>query len=508
MIYITSLHYKYIFILVFFLSGISCYSQAEGKQREKIDSLISVAKQYNKRYNTTALVKTAELLLTKSEEYNDEKGLVFANYYLACSLSNVQQYKKSTFYINEALSYNDYLEKDVVQKARTILLLANNYRDLQIYSLSISQYFESQKIIAKSPATDQEAKLLKSSILINLSAYYYSVDKLDSVYYYLKKNAAALKNIDIADIYIDKSANDRQLGLYFIGKDNADSADYYISRGLSQLKSDNDPGKTGMLMGKGIVAEMKNNDPEAIAQYENAIKIAGPTGLSEYENVIYKYLGEIYTKQKNYKQATYYNDLYIKSTLKFTNQGATDRNFVLAAIAKGEKDAAAKLSQKNQIIYLSIGVLLIVVISIGFFAYRKNKRNTMQTSLITSKLLSEKETIILQQNEHTELLQQKVNDCFDEVILLAKENRPEFFSRFQEVYPTFIEKILEINPKMRTSELAFCAYVFLGFNTKDIAQYTFKSIHTIHGKKSSFRKKFNIGPEEDLELYLKKMVQV
>lgn len=95
------------------------------------------------------------------------------------------------------------------------------------------------------------------------------------------------------------------------------------------------------------------------------------------------------------------------------------------------------------------------------------------------------------------------NECFEEIIKLAKSNSPEFLTRFREVYPDLVAVLLDINPKFRISELTLCAYIFLGFTTKDIAAYTFTSINTVKVRKYNLRKKLNIPAEMNTEMWFK-----
>jgi DNA-binding NarL/FixJ family response regulator len=118
-------------------------------------------------------------------------------------------------------------------------------------------------------------------------------------------------------------------------------------------------------------------------------------------------------------------------------------------------------------------------------------------------LITKNTAAILQQDQQVRALKKKVNESFEEVIQLAKENSPEFWGRFQEVYPEFRERILIINPNLKTSELILCAYIYLGFNTKDIARYTFKAVQTIKNNKYNLRKRLNVPQQEDITLWMR-----
>lgn len=96
------------------------------------------------------------------------------------------------------------------------------------------------------------------------------------------------------------------------------------------------------------------------------------------------------------------------------------------------------------------------------------------------------------------LLKQKSNETFDTLIRLAKNNSPEFWAYFQENNPDFSRKLLEICQNLKTIELILCAYIYLGFNTKDIAEYTFKAVQTIKNNKYNLRKKLSITTKDDM----------
>ncbi|RKS95860.1 helix-turn-helix transcriptional regulator [Chryseobacterium defluvii] len=98
-------------------------------------------------------------------------------------------------------------------------------------------------------------------------------------------------------------------------------------------------------------------------------------------------------------------------------------------------------------------------------------------------------------------------EAFDEIIQLAKNNSPEFWAHFQEKYPTFRKKLIEINANLKVSEIILCAYIYLGFNTKDIAEYTFKAVQTIKNNKYNLRKRLNIPPKDDTTLWLRKKIE-
>ncbi|WP_337085050.1 hypothetical protein [Elizabethkingia anophelis] len=117
-----------------------------------------------------------------------------------------------------------------------------------------------------------------------------------------------------------------------------------------------------------------------------------------------------------------------------------------------------------------------------------------------------KEYFLLKKESENKELIKRVNNEFDNIIDLAKKNHSNFYTRFQEYYPSFQSKLLERNPGLQTSELSLLAYIYLDFQTKEIADYTFKSTKTIQNRKHLLRKKLNILPDEDFYVWLKNLV--
>ncbi|MCC3217846.1 LuxR C-terminal-related transcriptional regulator, partial [Chryseobacterium sp. X308] len=96
--------------------------------------------------------------------------------------------------------------------------------------------------------------------------------------------------------------------------------------------------------------------------------------------------------------------------------------------------------------------------------------------------------------------------AFKELIQLAKENNPEFLTRFNEYYPHFSEELLKVSP-LKISEIRFCAYIYLNFSTKEIAEYTFTSVRTVQTKKYNLRKKLNIPGDMDIYVWFSKLLK-
>lgn len=96
---------------------------------------------------------------------------------------------------------------------------------------------------------------------------------------------------------------------------------------------------------------------------------------------------------------------------------------------------------------------------------------------------------------------------YKDLITLAKNNNVEFVTLFNELYPKFFKELLTINPKMRSSELEFCAMAFLNFTTKNIAEFTSVTVRAVQVRKNRLRKKLNIPSDLDFNIWMRALIQ-
>lgn len=137
-------------------------------------------------------------------------------------------------------------------------------------------------------------------------------------------------------------------------------------------------------------------------------------------------------------------------------------------------------------LYLYICIIIVLCIIIFILLYRHNRSLRQRKNQLKSEALS---------------LKSKINDSFDELVSLAKKNDSTFLTRFQEIYPDFCPKLLEINPKLGASELAFCAMIKLNFTSKEIAEYTFIQHKSVQQKKHRLRKKLDVPSDQELFIF-------
>jgi len=68
-----------------------------------------------------------------------------------------------------------------------------------------------------------------------------------------------------------------------------------------------------------------------------------------------------------------------------------------------------------------------------------------------------------------------------------------------------LQSLKNLDTKIRTTELEFCAMAFLNFSTKNIAEYTYVTIRAVQIRKNRLRKKFEIPSDEDFNNWMREL---
>lgn len=468
-------------------------------QNKEIDQLLQKAEQSRRRFNNLDQLKYAKKASILAEEIKDSEKIAESYYNIASALSFLELQKESFSYINKA-SQQPYTKKSKLIQAQLKEIKAFNY-----YSLGLQTQFydELPKILALLKDQDnKESVILKQRTYLNLG-----VSKPDSALYYSNLCFQELKKFPEKQVFAELSDLYRYIGTDFLDK-KSDSALYYFNK---SIKINQKYGEHVLFMNFTNIGDYyasKGQLQEAINFYTKAIENIKDQSVSPYNfinNDLYKKISVLYGKLGEKDKQNKYQAIYSNLQKKLLTERNKNIESALNIILK-DKEEEYKSSEFQKYILISIGILALLIIF--FFIYRILRKKIKHKEIIIKEAattLQNKEEIIYQKNSETQELQLKVSDAYNDVVELAKKNDPSFYFRFQEVYPEFQKKLLENNPTLRTSELILCAYTFLGFSIKDIAEYTFKSVNTIRNRKQSLRKKFGIQSEEDMGIWLRNL---
>ncbi|GGP05128.1 hypothetical protein GCM10010992_20090 [Cloacibacterium rupense] len=409
------------------------------------------------------------------EELNDKESTLKAYLYAANICSNIYRIQESLHYLDLASVYtNDIDNPRLLSKlnacySRNFYYLGYKKNAIIYIDKAINNLIDN---------SDKYKKELQ---------YYYGVkaliyedeNNIKELYHNLKLSHKAYP-----DVY-----SSARLARYFINfNKNLDSAKYYLDFG-DQLNS---TGKFPIYQ-KSILKRNwgryyleKKQYQDAVINFEESLAILKNLKKNQDIKDAYKLLYEAYKKQNNDKKASLYLEKYshLNDSIKIINQKLQE--IPLHKFLK-EKEIYVEKKSNRKIYFIVFAFVLFSLLAWVF--YRKRVKVFLQDKQKTK--------------IETDVLKLKINDSFQELVKLAKENAPEFFAKFKETYPRVVVKILEINPSLRVSELTLCAYIFLGFNAKDIARYTHKSINTIRNRKYNLRKKLNLSEEVDISLWFR-----
>ena len=253
-----------------------------------------------------------------------------------------------------------------------------------------------------------------------------------------------------------------------------DSAKFYT--GLSESYNDdfnrNDTNINNLWV-LGNVAMKEGSYEEAIHYFKEAEKLGGYKNHINLEN-LYDNIIISYKKISESDSVRIYESKNDSLRLTITE----NQNKSLHQLLKEKEE-----NPGYRFFYL-LALILIAFISFIYIVVRKNK------------LLSRQEKASQEYLAAVELGQNRQN--YTQLWKMLEDRDPAFMNYFDEFFPRFSQKLLEINPQIIQSEIEFCSLLKLKVPTKDIARYKFITPKTVQNKKYLIRKKLNIQKEVDI----------
>lgn len=491
------------YILIIFLL-LSNFFASQDREVRKIEDLLEKAEKKHKIYRDFEELKLAKEASILAEKTDNSKIIAESNYILARALASLELQKESLYYIQKVFS-QEYAKENSVLLAKLLEIKSYNYSVLSLQSQCSHERSKILKLL-KGKSDTCSIKIL-SRTYGNIGNQFFEENKLDSAFVYYSLSGKELNKLPEKNVHSSLSEQYLDLGKAFLKKGTIDSSLYYINKSYNLKIKYKDPLLFAHYIEFGSYYENQKQYEKALELYlkavqnmkDHSINLIPFNDINQKISNIYEILGD---KDKQIEFA----EIYSKKEHQLALEKSRNLDYALNIILNDKKNEYNSIQNKKYK-WIFSGILALIVIL--FFVYnllRKNLKHKETTITEFTSTLQEKEEIISKKNVETEELQQKVNDAYTEVIDLAKNNEPSFYFRFQEVYPEFQKKILEINQNLRTTELVLCAYVFLGFSIKDIAEYTFKSINTVRNRKQNLRKKFSLQTEEDLGIWLRNLI--
>ncbi|WP_435416656.1 LuxR C-terminal-related transcriptional regulator [Polaribacter aestuariivivens] len=141
----------------------------------------------------------------------------------------------------------------------------------------------------------------------------------------------------------------------------------------------------------------------------------------------------------------------------------------------------------------------------------KNEINSKKKELIssTASIIKRNEVILSLRNELRRLLEFSNNKIRTErLIKMSKEKIEDekewkvFENNFKKLHEDFFKKLIHKYPKLTTKDLKLCAYIKMGFSTKEIAPLMGITVRGVEIHRYRLRKKLNLDSNESIHNYL------
>ncbi len=472
------------FFVLFFIPAMLKSRDTSAIETREVDRLLELSFQSVLKVNTDSSLQYALDALLKSEQIDYSAGKSKAYFYIGQALFDLGNYKS-------ALKYLSLSEKEKYTNGNPLILAEIHrvrgriYGSMRLNDPSIEEFKEGLKHIN---VIDVKANrdYLTSLAYDNLTNIYKISGLYDSVYYYIQKNRALLQQMDESFIFrawINLYGN---LGEYYSRLEQYDSAVFYFNKSLYLSKKYEYPYTSIVYQYLGDMELERANIDSSIVYYALALENLEATNLNNELPDLYEKISIAYSAKGALDLAKQYRDKGIQLENEFSKEKIEASELALKVILSKVIENKSKRTRRIVLVHAGSFFLLFVVGFLYFMRWQK----------INKTLISEKEQEAVE-------LKENINESFESVFLLAQKNDPAFLPRFQELYPGFTKNLLEKHPCIVSSELCFCAMIFLNFSSKEIAQYTFIEHRSVQTKKSRLRKKLRVPSDIDLYHYLK-----
>lgn len=492
----------YLFICIPFV----LLSQTKQVDIEHVNDLFRKSDAYMFKDDLKSLeyAKEASLL---AEKLNDPKLTAKSYLILARGLNYMRIYDKSLLYLDKGLKFS-IVKDDVILYQHFKEFKADNFGKLGLFDQELNEYFDILKTIPKQDTRD--FKQLDSRINARIAYNYYNQKKYKVALIYINKALKVQEDLSKVEKTSELYNIYQVKGEICLQSKKKDSAYYYFQKAYKIIRKGIEY-EYMSLKSFGDYYKTIGDTNKAIDYYIKALQDIKAFEVRDfdYTSEISKNLSELYAIKGNEKGQKLYMEEYKKAIEEGQNLKRKDLQAAVNLILSNQKEELAKENKKNYYWILLMAGIIILFIAVLMLERRIKSRKLQHVEKKALQkeqmFIREKEELTVRYEEDTKKMEKMVNESFEEVFTLAKNNSPGFFIRFQEVYPEVVSELLAKDCKLRVSELRLCAYFFLGFTTKDIALYTFRSINTVRNRRQNLRIKLNIPAEEDLDLWFKNL---
>jgi DNA-binding CsgD family transcriptional regulator len=360
----------------------------------------------------------------------------------------------------------------------------------------------------------------------------------------MKNYDSALKYLDLC-YESDRSGNrlyfvDGIYGHVYIELKAYKKAEKYLNGVLRYLEEQGNGFQASVAYYIGELKNGINETDSAFVFYNKSLKaIDSLQSQTKLKPKVLESIAILYAKKNDNKQAFHYmqrskkwsDSLFNiqsqqnKSLFEIKNRYRDDLQKKKVQIAN-----QTKLLELNNKAQFRLQLLIIVIILLAFIAIITFKLKTkMKKTVLEKKLNDEKNKAILDV-KNKELTanalqiiekEQLVKELLDEIKLKlpnshktfknkykqsSKKIWDDFHLRFTQINKSFYDRLLKRYPDLTPTDLKHCALVKLNFDSKEMSHLLGISVNSVHMARSRIRKKMNLKREENLNIFLNKIV--
>ncbi len=463
------------------------------RHNKEIEQLFKLYEDYSQVDQLKALgyAKQASLL---AEKEGNSKEKAYSYIYISRTLFFLGYQKESIEYMEKAMNEKQY-EKDVVVQAMVKQIKHNNFNNLKLYSEGMKESLGILELLKNK--NTYEAARIRLRATGNVASYYRLEKNYDKARFYIDKAILITKEPVFInkDIDEDRSRIFIQMGKIYHDLHKVDSALHYLKKSVTVIQNNSKTTKYLQYSALGYFYNTEGNLEQALKYY---LLTAEDIELRKWEYSdfrlnTYQQIARLYGELNDSVNKNIYQQKYNSESLKKLDEYDANIQKTVRLILNEKEQEKTHNKLKYTLLFFTITLILMII---GFNIYKNNKKKR-------ELLILEKDNQLDNKEIENKYLKQKLAFSLDEIKDMAKKNDPLFLVKFQEHFPQFQSKLLKINQHFQTSELELLAYIYLNFQTKEIADYTFKSPKTIQNRKHTLRKKLGIPASDDMYIWIK-----
>lgn len=426
--------------------------------------------------NIDSAFKDIDVLLKNSVSNKDEMSELVL-------LDRICRYRYAKNDLDKLVEASDKLYAKAVTykiinyEAMSYVYMAETYSMNHLSDKAIDELKKAIKVLERGNSNDPKIFYAKSNVLISLSNIYNdkkeyrkAAEKMQEAIksYKGEKNSKSFRRF--------QSLNYSNLASIYLHL-NIDSAEYFVEKSLSvsTVEDSNSPVMALNYSVLGRVFQEKKMDAVALKYYLKAEKINDNTGELQNTRDTYSNIVTLYKNQGDTLSAKRYEEklrTYDLVTLQ------SKYNSLHKVLDKDEDAKNGGRTGNNTVLFIIAGVAAASLIM--FILLKQSKNKALQANREDS-------------GDATENFGE-----YDNLIQMIGRDDSSFIFNFENIFPNFSKKLLEVNPSIVQSEIEFCALLKMKLPTKKIAQLTFIEPRTVQNKKHRIRKKLNIPASMDI----------